>query len=158
MAVQVPDDSPKLRFDLKRAAAAGQAKPPKAYSEDERLAVVEDVLAAMCDGKLLEETVKPYQLRAGEVRRWIVRDEELLLEYERAKILMGQCFVEEAVRIARDATMKTTSIAKIRIDALQWAAARLNRPEFGQQQQINRNEKRDVTVRVVEEDPSKLLQ
>ena len=140
------------KSELRRAR-----KPAADYSEDEKRALIEDVLSGMAEGRTMSDTVSEYGLSAGTVRRWIARDEDLFWEYKAARMLMAQAFAEEAIQTARMATNQTVTADRVRIDALQWAATRLNPMEFGDKQTIQTEGKQTVESRVVEEEPLRRL-
>jgi hypothetical protein len=122
---------------------------------EERDAVVEAVFEGMSEGKTLSETVADYNVTEGTLRRWITRDEDLFWEYLAARALMAQSLAEEALRVARAATNVSASSDRLKIDALQWAATKMNPREFGDKQLIQQEGKQTVEIRVVEEEPEK---
>ena len=143
-------ENTELRYDLRRSQ-----KPSREWTVDERDAVVEAVFEGMSEGKTLSETVADYNVTEGTLRRWITRDEDLFWEYLAARALMAQSLAEEALRVARAATNVSASSDRLKIDALQWAATKMNPREFGDKQLIQQEGKQTVEIRVVEEEPEK---
>lgn len=143
-------ENTELRYDLRRSQ-----KPSREWTVQERDAVVEAVFEGMSEGKTLSETVVDYNVTEGTVRRWITKDEELFWEYLAARALMAQSLAEEALRVARGATNVSASSDRLKIDALQWAATKMNPREFGDKQLIQKEGKQTVEIRVVEEEPER---
>lgn len=143
-------ENTELRYDLRRSQ-----KPSREWTVEERDAVVEAVFEGMSEGKTLSETVADYNVTEGTLRRWITRDEDLFWEYLAARALMAQSLAEEALRVARAATNVSASSDRLKIDALQWAATKMNPREFGDKQLIQQEGKQTVEIRVVEEEPEK---
>ena len=143
-------ENTELRYDLRRSQ-----KSSREWTVEERDAVVEAVFEGMSEGKTLSETVADYNVTEGTLRRWITRDEDLFWEYLAARALMAQSLAEEALRVARAATNVSASSDRLKIDALQWAATKMNPREFGDKQLIQQEGKQTVEIRVVEEEPEK---
>jgi transposase-like protein len=137
-----------LRYALRRSQ-----KPSREWTDEERDAVVEAVFEGMSEGKTLSETVADYNITEGTMRRWITKDEDLFWEYLAARALMAQSLAEEALRVARGTTNVSASSDRLKIDALQWAATKMNPREFGDKQLIQQEGKQTVEIRVVEEEP-----
>ena len=96
MAKKLEKGAPALRFALKR-----NQKAPINYTQEEKAAVVEDIFNEMADGQVMSDTLEPYGLKAGTVRRWISSDEYWFYEYRKARLLMAQALAEEALEISR---------------------------------------------------------
>ena len=143
-------ENTELRYDLRRSQ-----KSSREWTVEERDAVVEAVFEGMSEGKTLSETVADYNVTEGTLRRWVTRDEDLFWEYLAARALMAQSLAEEALRVARAATNVSASSDRLKIDALQWAATKMNPREFGDKQLIQQEGKQTVEIRVVEEEPEK---
>lgn len=143
--------APALRYELKRSQ-----KAPINYTQDEKSAVIEDVFNGMADGRVMSETLEPYGLNAGTVRRWIASDEYWFYEYRKARLLMAQALAEEALQISRLTDNRTVTRDKLQIDTLQWAAIRMNPAEFGDKQQIQTDSKQTVEIRLIEEESEPL--
>ncbi len=150
MAKKLEKGAPALRFALKR-----NQKAPINYTQEEKEAVVEDIFNEMADGQVMSDTLEPYGLKAGTVRRWISSDEYWFYEYRKARLLMGQALAEEALEISRYTDSRTVTRDKLRIDTLQWAAVRMNPAEFGDKQAIQTESKQTVEIKLVEETPSR---
>lgn len=142
--------APALRYALKR-----ENKSAVNYTQEEKAAVVEDIFNEMADGQVMSQTLGPYGLKAGTVRRWIASDEYWFYEYRKARLLMAQALAEEALEISRFTDNKTVTRDKLQIDTLQWAAIRMNPAEFGDKQQIQTDSKQTVEIKLVEEEPAK---
>jgi hypothetical protein len=150
MAKALEKGAPALRYALKR-----KQKAPINYTQEEKSAVVEDIFNEMADGQVMSNTLEPYGLKAGTVRRWISSDEYWFYEYRKARLLMAQALAEEALEISRYTDNKTVTRDKLQIDTLQWAAIRMNPAEFGDKQQIQTDSKQTVEIKLVEETPSR---
>ena len=128
------------------------------WDEQDRVAIVERVLAGMAEGKTLTDTVAVLAktleepLTAGLVRRWIVANEEWFVRYQRTKTLLGQAFAEEAIQIARDSTTSSTAIDRVLIETLKWAAAKANPQEYGEKQTVEHQGAQTLSVKIVEDD------
>lgn len=124
---------------------------------EERAEVVEEVFAGMAEGKLLAETVRRVagerrlELTPGQVRNWLVRDEEWFGRYQRMKTLLGQALAEEAIEVARESTNQSTAIDRVLIETLKWAAAKSNPAEYGDRQVVEHQGAQRLEVKVVEE-------
>lgn len=138
----------KIRYELRRSK-----KPAIEWTPEEREALIEAVFDGMSEGKTLSETVSDYSVSEGTVRRWITKDEDLFWEYLAARALMAQSLAEEALRIARHTSNTSVTADRVKIDALQWAATKMNPREFGDKQLIQQEGKQTVEIRVVEEEP-----
>lgn len=141
-----------IRFELRRSK-----KPAQEWTPEERDALVEAVFDGMSEGKTLSETVADYNVSEGTVRRWITKDEDLFWEYLASRALMAQSLAEEALRIARSTSNTSVTSDRVKIDALQWAATKMNPREFGDKQLIQQEGKQTVEIRVVEEEPVKKI-
>ena len=150
MAKALEKGAPALRYALKR-----KQKAPINYTQEEKSAVVEDIFNEMADGQVMSNTLEPYGLKAGTVRRWISSDEYWFYEYRKARLLMAQALAEEALEISRYTDNKTVTRDKLQIDTLQCAAIRMNPAEFGDKQQIQTDSKQTVEIKLVEETPSR---
>ena len=117
--------------------------------------VREDIFNEMADGQVMSDTLEPYGLKAGTVRRWISSDEYWFYEYRKARLLMAQALAEEALEISRYTDSRTVTRDKLRIDTLQWAAVRMNPAEVGDKQAIQTESKQTVEIKLVEETPSR---
>lgn len=128
------------------------------WTEEEREAVVEEVLAEMCEGRLLADTVKAIGARGGvkvspgTVRSWIIKEEGWYGRYVEARVALGQALAEEAITIARDTSNQTSAADRVLIDTLKWAAARSNPVEWGDKQQVEHGGGQVLEVKVVEEE------
>lgn len=137
---------------------AGQKKKPAEWSQEDREAIVERVLAGMAEGKTLTDTVAVLKrtleepLSPGVVRRWIVADEGWFLRYQRTKTMLGQAFAEEALLVARESTSSTTATDRVLIETLKWAAAKANPVEYGEKQTIEHQGAQTLSVKIVEDD------
>lgn len=139
-----------IRYQLRRSK-----KPAREWTLDERDALIEAVFDGMSEGQTLSETVADYNVSEGTVRRWITKDEDLFWEYLAARALMAQSLAEEALQVARRSTNQNVASDRLKIDALQWAATKMNPREFGDKQLIQQEGKQTVEIRVVEEEPEK---
>jgi hypothetical protein len=137
---------------------AAQKKKSVEWSEEDREAIVERVLAGMAEGKTLTDTVAVLKkaleepLTPGLVRRWIVADEAWFLRYQRTKTLLGQAFAEEAILVARESTSSTTAMDRVLIETLKWAAAKANPVEYGEKQTVEHQGSQTLSVKIVEDD------
>jgi hypothetical protein len=128
------------------------------WSAEEKVEVVERVLAEMAEGKTLTETTFKVgkalgrSLTHGMVRRWIVADEEYFQRYEKTKSMLGQAFAEEAIKVARESTASTTAMDRVLIDTLKWAASKANPREYGEKQTVEHQGAPTLQVKIVEDD------
>jgi hypothetical protein len=125
---------------------------------EERLEVAEEVLRLMAEGRTVEEAVKGIArerglvLTAGQVRKWMAREEGLWEQYLRARKLQGSAFAEEAILVARESTNSTSTVDKTLIETLKWAAARANPAEYGDRQVVEHAGSQQLSIKVVEDD------
>ena len=135
------------------------------WTEQERREAVELVLDGMAEGKTLADTVRDIArnqrkagktgaevLTQGQVRRWVVEDEQQFAQYQRMKRLLGQAFAEEALHIARESTTSSTALDRVLIDTLKWAASKANPSEYGEKQTVEHQGAQTLQVRIVEDD------
>ena len=118
----------------------------------DREAVMEAVLEAMCRGETVDSAAKAQGVASGTVRQWFARDEAWRGRYREARLIQGQAMAEEAVRIAREATNYSTSVDKLLIETLKWAAAKANPAEYGEKQTVEHQGSQQLQVKIVEED------
>lgn len=118
----------------------------------DREAVMEAVLEAMCRGETVDGAAKAQGVASGTVRQWFARDEAWRGRYREARLIQGQAMAEEAVRIAREATNYSTSVDKLLIETLKWAAAKANPAEYGEKQTVEHQGSQQLQVKIVEED------
>lgn len=124
-----------------------------AWSEAEKTTIVGRVLAAMAEGETVEASVKAMglELTPGAVRRWMLTGESWAVEYQRAKLMLGQAMAEEAVRVARESTRSSAAEDRVLIETLKWAAGKANPAEFGDRQTVEHAGSQTLSVRIVEE-------
>lgn len=118
----------------------------------DREAVMEAVLEAMCRGETVDSAAKAQGVASGTVRQWFARDEAWRGRYREARLIQGQAMAEEAVRIAREATNYSTSVDKLLIETLKWAAAKANPAEYGEKQTVEHQGSQQLQVKIVEEE------
>jgi hypothetical protein len=127
------------------------------WTDTQQAQIVEAVLAGMAEGQTLQDTVQRVakaeglKLTPGQVRQWMVRNEEWFGRYQKTKALLGQAFAEEAIQIARDSTSQSTAIDRVLIETLKWAAAKTNPAEYGERQTVEHQGAQTLQVKVVEE-------
>lgn len=127
------------------------------WTEAQQAQIVEAVLAGMAEGQTLQDTVRKVaqdgglKLTPGQVRQWMVRNEDWFQRYQKTKTLLGQAFAEEAIQIARESTSQSTAIDRVLIETLKWAAAKANPVEYGERQTVQHEGAQTLQVKVIEE-------
>lgn len=100
----------------------------------------------------MDSAAKAQGVASGTVRQWFARDEAWRGRYREARLIQGQAMAEEAVRIAREATNYSTSVDKLLIETLKWAAAKANPAEYGEKQTVEHQGSQQLQVKIVEEE------
>lgn len=138
--------------------STARKSPRTEWTDAQQAQIVEAVLAGMAEGQTLQDTVRKVaqkdglKLTPGQVRQWMVRNEEWFQRYQKTKTLLGQAFAEEAIQIARESTSQSTAIDRVLIETLKWAAAKANPVEYGERQTVQHEGAQTLQVKVIEED------
>jgi hypothetical protein len=138
--------------------STARKSPRTEWTDAQQAQVVEAVLAGMAEGQTLQDTVRKVaqqdglKLTPGQVRQWMVRNEDWFQRYQKTKTLLGQAFAEEAIQIARESTSQSTAIDRVLIETLKWAAAKANPVEYGERQTVQHEGAQTLQVKVIEED------
>jgi hypothetical protein len=95
--------------------------------------VINELLDRIMQGesvrKICEDDDMPDQVT---IYRWLRDDEDFCQKYARAKEISSHSWVEESFEIADAAMTRTDAeVAKVRIQARQWAASKLNPKKYG---------------------------
>lgn len=124
-------------------------------TDREREEIVEAVLAGLCEGRSVTETVKArkdWGVSPGTVRGWMLTHEAWMARYQEARKLMGNALAEEAVQVARESSRHSNAEDRLLIETLKWAASKANPAEYGDKQTVEHQGAQVLSVRIVEED------
>jgi len=123
-----------------------------AMSVEEREVVLEACLLAMADGETLAQWCIAEGYAPNTVRMWFATYEGWRERYFATRMLQGQAFADEAIRVARETTNFSSAADRVLIETLKWAAAKAHPMEFGDRQMVEHRGNQRLEVVVVEEE------
>jgi hypothetical protein len=113
--------------------------------------MAELALDNLASGIPLSKTASDLGVKPSTLRKMLMKSEETFAQYQIARTMMGQALAEKALEIASRTTVQTVAADRLKIDTLQWAAARLSPVEWGDKQMVHTEGHQTVEVRIVEE-------
>lgn len=95
-------------------------------------ALADRICSELIDGKSLVEVCEAEDMpHRSTVYRWMDSDETFATRCARAREGQADFMDHEILKEAKHATPETASVAKVRISAYQWRAAKLNPKRYG---------------------------
>lgn len=100
---------------------------PSKYSED----LVGEICERIGEGESLRSICRDEKMPdLRNAMRWLVVREDFRLQYERAREIQADSFVDDIVRIADTET--DPNVARVRIDARKWVAGKQRPKKYGE--------------------------
>lgn len=118
------------RFEAARAAGGGVQRGgrPEIYSPE----LADAVLDGLVEGRALHLIcAEPGMPSMRTFFRWVKADPLFAADYRLAREVQAHRYFDEVGEVAKAATPRTAYLARVRIDALKWQAARLAPRRFG---------------------------
>jgi len=133
------------QFEMARAQGGGMRRGgrPEVYSPE----LAEAVLEGLAEGRALHRICgEPGAPSMTTVFRWLKADPEFAGAYRLAREVQAHRLFDEVGEVAAAATSRTAYLARVRIDALKWQAARLAPRRFGPKPDDEESEGGGLTV------------
>ena len=94
--------------------------------------IADTICEAMLDGETLVDICSPKNMpHRSTVYRWMDDNQTFATRCERARVGQAEFMDHKIMKEAKEATPENVQVAKVRISAYQWRAAKLNPKRYG---------------------------